>query len=139
MQHRKIVACGVVLSLLTGVLTAQTEQSMECEAVLIHYEARALYGETVRVGDSIAIADFSAPMATFMLEAPERFAGRTVKVVFLATTSDEAISVSNDDLGERFKLELSEKYFAEPDGWAIRHTLVVSMAKVRSDDRESQD
>ena len=137
MPYRAVIACAFAAVLSVGVVVGQSDRTIQCDVVLTDYQARTFWGETIEFGDTIGEADFIVPSATFTVEAPERYAGRTVKVVFL--THDEVLPVSSDESGERYQLELPEEYFADPDGRYIRDTSVRSIVRFGRSENDSTE
>jgi hypothetical protein len=123
--NRSASIVGLALSVFIGSATAQPKETVECEAKLIEYQARYRWTEWDENGE----LSFVAPLATFLIEAPNEFVGRTVRVVFLTSEFQQVLPESADATGARYELELPADYFDGKDGLIIRDDSILSIER----------
>jgi hypothetical protein len=123
--NRSASITGLALSVFLISATAQLKETVECEATLIQYQARYRWTEWHENVET----SFIAPLATFQIEAPSAFVGRTVRVVFMTSEFQQVLPESADANGGRYQLELPADYFDGKDALIIRDDSILSIER----------
>jgi hypothetical protein len=117
--NRNVSSIGLVLLALIGAALAQPKERLSCEGILIAYEKEVPLA--LQDGNG-GVLDLVVPVATFTIRAPEKFKGRTVRLVY-----ERLLSEPGEAVGDYFELEVPADYFDGADGRLILGTYLFSI------------